>query len=60
MIYEKDVEALIMNNDEWFLEAAIIKPVCNFWFEVSVKDSSTYVSTEFLLARIGLECGTVS
>ena len=38
-----------MDEDEQSLEIPIIKPVKDIKFEVGVKDSSTYVSTQFLL-----------
>lgn len=38
-----------MDEDDQPLELPIIKPVKNIKFEVGVKDSSTYVSTQFLL-----------
>lgn len=48
-VYGEGVEALVMDEDEQPLEMPIIKPVRNVRFEVGVKDSSTYVTTEFLL-----------
>ncbi|XP_047316583.1 110 kDa U5 small nuclear ribonucleoprotein component CLO [Impatiens glandulifera] len=48
-VYGEDVETLVMDEDEQSLEQPIIKPVRALKFEVGVKDSSTYVSTEFLL-----------
>ncbi|XP_078443094.1 110 kDa U5 small nuclear ribonucleoprotein component CLO-like [Wolffia australiana] len=48
-VFGEGVEALVMDEDAQPLEQPIIKPVRNVKFEVSVKDSSTYVSTEFLL-----------
>lgn len=48
-VYGEDVETLVMDEDEQPLEQPIIKPVRNVKFEVGVKDSSTYVSTQFLL-----------
>ncbi|KAG9457723.1 hypothetical protein H6P81_002231 [Aristolochia fimbriata] len=48
-VYGEDVETLVMDEDEQPLEQPIIKPVRNIKFEVGVKDSSTYVSTQFLL-----------
>ncbi|GAB2277894.1 hypothetical protein Dimus_012596 [Dionaea muscipula] len=48
-IYGDDVETLVMDEDEQPLEQPIIKPVKNLKFELGVKDSSTYVSTQFLL-----------
>lgn len=48
-VYGEGVEALVMDEDEQPLEQPIIKPVRTLKFEVGVKDSSTYVSTEFLL-----------
>ncbi|KAG1326729.1 110 kDa U5 small nuclear ribonucleoprotein component CLO [Cocos nucifera] len=48
-VYGEGVEALVMDEDEQPLEQPIIKPVRTVKFEVGVKDSSTYVSTEFLL-----------
>ncbi|GAB4844211.1 hypothetical protein Ancab_037577 [Ancistrocladus abbreviatus] len=48
-IYGEDVETLVMDEDEQPLEQPIIKPVKNLKFELGVKDSSTYVSTQFLL-----------
>ncbi|MCD7459281.1 hypothetical protein HAX54_040540 [Datura stramonium] len=47
--YGKEVETLVMDEDEQPLEMPIIKPVKNLKFELGVKDSSTYVSTQFLL-----------
>ncbi|PON46136.1 P-loop containing nucleoside triphosphate hydrolase [Parasponia andersonii] len=38
-----------MDEDEQTLEQPIIKPVRNIKFEVGVKHSSTYVSTQFLV-----------
>ncbi|RVX05248.1 U5 small nuclear ribonucleoprotein component CLO [Vitis vinifera] len=48
-VYGEDVETLVMDEDEQPLEQPIIKPVRNIKFELGVKDSSTYVSTQFLL-----------
>lgn len=48
-VYGEGVEALVMDEDAQPLEQPIIKPVRTVKFEVGVKDSSTYVSTEFLL-----------
>ncbi|MCE3216454.1 hypothetical protein HAX54_006603 [Datura stramonium] len=48
-VYGKEVETLVMDEDEQPLEMPIIKPVKNLKFELGVKDSSTYVSTQFLL-----------
>ncbi|CAL9755402.1 unnamed protein product [Musa acuminata subsp. burmannicoides] len=48
-VYGEGVETLVMDEDEQPLEQPIIKPVRTLKFEVGVKDSSTYVSTEFLL-----------
>ncbi|KAJ0988197.1 hypothetical protein J5N97_006553 [Dioscorea zingiberensis] len=48
-VYGEGVETLVMDEDEQPLEQPIIKPVRNVRFEVAVKESSTYVSTEFLL-----------
>ncbi|KAF5198581.1 U5 small nuclear ribonucleoprotein component [Thalictrum thalictroides] len=48
-VYGEDVETLVMDEDEQPLEQPIIKPVRDIKFEVGVKDSSTYVSTQFLL-----------
>lgn len=48
-VYGEDVETLVMDEDELPLEQPIIKPVRNIKFEVGVKDSSTYVSTQFLV-----------
>lgn len=48
-VYGEGVETLVMDEDEQPLEQPIIKPVRTIKFEVGVKDSSTYVSTEFLL-----------
>ncbi|XP_076918010.1 110 kDa U5 small nuclear ribonucleoprotein component CLO [Bidens hawaiensis] len=48
-VYGEDVETLVMDEDEQPLELPIIKPVRDIKFEVGVKDSSTYVSTQFLL-----------
>lgn len=48
-VYGDDVETLVMDEDEQPLEQPIIKPVRNIKFEVGVKDSSTYVSSQFLL-----------
>lgn len=48
-LYGEDVETLVMDEDEQPLEQPIIKPVRNIKFEVGVKDSSTYVSTQFLV-----------
>ena len=48
-VYGEDVETLVMDEDELPLEQPIIKPVKTLKFELGVKDSSTYVSTQFLL-----------
>ncbi|XP_008812731.1 110 kDa U5 small nuclear ribonucleoprotein component CLO-like [Phoenix dactylifera] len=48
-VYGEGVETLVMDEDEQPLEQPIIKPVRTVKFEVGVRDSSTYVSTEFLL-----------
>jgi U5 small nuclear ribonucleoprotein component len=48
-VYGEEVETLVMDEDEQPLEQPIIKPVRSVKFELGVKDSSTYVSTEFLL-----------
>ncbi|CAL1353374.1 unnamed protein product [Linum trigynum] len=48
-VYGEDVETLVMDEDELSLEQPIIKPVRNIKFEVGVKDSSTYVSSQFLV-----------
>ncbi|KAJ8442532.1 hypothetical protein Cgig2_026474 [Carnegiea gigantea] len=48
-VYGEDVETLVMDEDELPLEQPIIKPVKALKFELGVKDSSTYVSTQFLL-----------
>ncbi|CAM8916877.1 unnamed protein product [Rhodiola kirilowii] len=48
-VYGEDVETLVMDEDDQPLEMPIIKPVKNLKFELGVKDSSTYVSTNFLL-----------
>ncbi|PKI66741.1 110 kDa U5 small nuclear ribonucleoprotein component CLO [Punica granatum] len=48
-VYGEDVETLVMDEDEQPLEQPIIKPVRDIKFEVGVKDSSTYVSTQFLI-----------
>ncbi|KAI4335619.1 hypothetical protein L6164_014251 [Bauhinia variegata] len=48
-VYGEDVETLVMDEDEQPLEQPVIKPVRNIKFEVGVKDSSTYVSSQFLL-----------
>ncbi|KAL8144441.1 hypothetical protein V2J09_017473 [Rumex salicifolius] len=48
-VYGEDVETLVMDEDEQPLEQPIIKPVKALKFELGVKDSSTYVSTQFLL-----------
>lgn len=48
-VYGEDVETLVMDEDEQPLEQPIIKAVKTIKFEVGVKDSSTYVSTQFLL-----------
>ncbi|XP_020226251.1 110 kDa U5 small nuclear ribonucleoprotein component CLO [Cajanus cajan] len=48
-VYGEDVETLVMDEDEQPLEQPIIKPVRSIKFEVGVKDSSTYVSSQFLL-----------
>lgn len=48
-VYGEEVETLVMDEDEQPLEQPIIKPVKNLKFELGVKDSSTYVSTQFHL-----------
>ncbi|KAL8501384.1 hypothetical protein ACS0TY_020790 [Phlomoides rotata] len=48
-VYGEEVETLVMDEDEQPLERPIIEPVKNLKFELGVKDSSTYVSTQFLL-----------
>ncbi|KAK8964842.1 hypothetical protein KSP40_PGU010281 [Platanthera guangdongensis] len=48
-VYGDGVEALVMDEDEQPLEQPIIKPVRAIKYEVSSRDFSTYVSTEFLL-----------
>lgn len=48
-VYGEEVETLVMDEDAQPLEQPIIKPVRNVKFELGVKDSSTYVSTDFLL-----------
>ncbi|XP_057420548.1 110 kDa U5 small nuclear ribonucleoprotein component CLO [Lotus japonicus] len=48
-VFGEDVETLVMDEDEQPLEQPIIKPVRKMKFEVGVKDSSTYVSSQFLL-----------
>jgi len=48
-VYGEDVETLVMDEDDQPLEQPIIKPVKNKKFEVGVKDSSTYVSSQFML-----------
>ncbi|PRQ55666.1 putative protein-synthesizing GTPase [Rosa chinensis] len=48
-VYGEDVETLVMDEDALPLEQLIIKPVRNIKFEAGVKDSSTYVSTQFLV-----------
>ncbi|KNA17654.1 hypothetical protein SOVF_077950 [Spinacia oleracea] len=48
-VYGDDVETLVEDEDELHLEQAIIKPVKALKFELGVKDSSTYVSTQFML-----------
>lgn len=48
-VYGQEVETLVMDEDAQPLEQPIIKPVRNVKFELGVKDSSTYVSTDFLL-----------
>ncbi|MCL7025504.1 hypothetical protein MKW94_003205 [Papaver nudicaule] len=48
-VYGEDVETLVMDEDEQPLEQPIVKPVRDIKFEVGVKDSSTYVSTQYLL-----------
>lgn len=48
-VYGEDVETLVMDEDEQPLEQPIVKPVRDIKFEVGVKDSSTYVSTQFLI-----------
>ncbi|KAJ8562764.1 hypothetical protein K7X08_031216 [Anisodus acutangulus] len=48
-VYGEEVETLVMDEDEQPLEMPIIKLVKNLKFELGVNDSSTYVSTQFLL-----------
>ena len=48
-VYGDDVETLVMDEDEQPLEKPIIDAVKRKVFEVGVKDSSTYVSSQFLL-----------
>lgn len=48
-VYGPGVETLVNDEDEQPLEQPIIKPVRNIKFEVGVKDSSTYVSSQFLV-----------
>uniref|UniRef100_A0A0C9S3M2 SNU114 homolog n=1 Tax=Wollemia nobilis TaxID=56998 RepID=A0A0C9S3M2_9CONI len=48
-VYGEGVETLVMDEDAQPLEQPIVKPVRKIKFEVGVKDSSTYVSTDFLL-----------
>ncbi|KAG6770223.1 hypothetical protein POTOM_025898 [Populus tomentosa] len=48
-VYGPGVETLVNDEDEQPLEQPIIKPVRNVKFEVGVKDSSTYVSSQFLV-----------
>lgn len=48
-VYGEEVETLVMDEDELPLEQPIIKPVKNLKFELGVQDSTTYVSTQFLL-----------
>ncbi|KAF9662816.1 hypothetical protein SADUNF_Sadunf18G0093600 [Salix dunnii] len=48
-VYGPGVETLVNDEDEQSLEQPIIKPVRNIKFEVGVKDSSTYVSSQFLV-----------
>lgn len=48
-VYGEDVETLVEDEDELPLEQPIIKPVRTLKFELGVKDSSTYVSTQFML-----------
>lgn len=48
-VYGEGVETLVMDEDAQPLEQPIIKPPRNIKFEVGVKDSSTYVSTDFLI-----------
>lgn len=48
-VYGEGVETLVMEEDAQPLEQPIVKPVRNIKFEVGVKDSTTYVSTDFLL-----------
>ncbi|CAN1810135.1 110 kDa U5 small nuclear ribonucleoprotein component CLO [Linum perenne] len=48
-VYGEDVETLVMDEDELPLEQPIIKPVRDIKMEVGVKDSSTYVSSQFLV-----------
>ncbi|KAF3788960.1 U5 small nuclear ribonucleoprotein component [Nymphaea thermarum] len=48
-VYGEGVETLVMDEDEQPLEQPIIKPPRNLKFELGVKDSSTYVSDQFLL-----------
>ncbi|KAL3532242.1 hypothetical protein ACH5RR_005763 [Cinchona calisaya] len=47
--YGEEVETLVMDEDELPLEQPIIKPVKDLKFELGAKDSSAYVSTQFLL-----------
>ncbi|XP_011017938.1 PREDICTED: 116 kDa U5 small nuclear ribonucleoprotein component [Populus euphratica] len=48
-VYGPGVETLVNDEDEQPLEQPIIKPVRNIKFEVGVKDSSTYVSSQFVV-----------
>lgn len=48
-VYGEGVETLVMEEDAQPLEQPIVKPVRNIKFEMGVKDSTTYVSTDFLL-----------
>ncbi|KAL9248710.1 110 kDa U5 small nuclear ribonucleoprotein component CLO-like protein [Drosera capensis] len=48
-LYGDEVETLVMDEDEQPLETPIIKPLRNLKFELGVRDSSTYVSTQFML-----------
>uniref|UniRef100_A0A803MZW0 SNU114 homolog n=2 Tax=Chenopodium quinoa TaxID=63459 RepID=A0A803MZW0_CHEQI len=48
-VYGEDVETLVEDEDELPLEQPIIRPVKALKFELGVKDSSTYVSTQFML-----------
>ncbi|XP_057998889.1 110 kDa U5 small nuclear ribonucleoprotein component CLO-like [Hevea brasiliensis] len=48
-VYGEDVDTLVMDEDEQPLEQPIIKSVRNIKPEVGVKDSSTYLSSQFLV-----------